>query len=99
MKQIWPKPARLDLLLQISVRSSDDPDIDRKRLVRTNALDFALLQRPEEFGLHRQRQLADLIEKQCSLVGDLELPGAVRAGPGVGTTQMPKELTLDDRFR
>ena len=40
-------------LLQVAVGRSQDPDVDALRLVRTDSLDLASLQRAQELGLHR----------------------------------------------
>ena len=46
-------------------------------LVAADALDLALLEDAEQLGLHRRRQLADLVEEERAAVGQLE---AARCG-------------------
>ncbi len=49
-------------------------------LIGPQALDFAVLQRAQEFGLDGQRQLSDLIEEQRATIGGLEPPRAITSG-------------------
>ncbi len=66
--------------------------------VAADALDLAVLQRPQQLGLHRQRQLADLVEKQRAFVRQFELADAVVGGARKGAALMAEQLALGDRF-
>src|SRR5262249_55547127 len=70
--EIFPEVALGDGLLQVAVGGGDDPHVDPNGHAATNALELALLENPQELGLGRQRQLADLVEEQGPAVGQLE---------------------------
>ena len=70
--QVAAKALRLDLRLEAAVGGGDDPHVDWDEAVRTDRADLFFLERAEELGLQIQRDLADLIEKQRALVGQLE---------------------------
>ncbi|MNV48309.1 hypothetical protein D3C71_1402080 [compost metagenome] len=66
--------------------------------VRAQALQLAALQHAQQLGLHRQRQLADFIEKQRAAIGALELALALADGAGEGAAHMAKQLAFDQRI-
>ncbi len=84
-----------DLLLEDAVGRRDDADVDLLGLAVADAEDDALLQRAQQLHLQVQRQLADLVEEERALVGDLELAGPRRDGAGERALHVPEELALD----
>ena len=70
--EIAAEPAGGDLGAQIAVGRGDHVDVDAARLERADALDLAELEHAQQLRLHRQRQLADLVEEQRAAVGVLE---------------------------
>ena len=54
----------------------------------------ALLDRAQQLDLHRQRQLADLVEEQGAAVGRLEQAFLVGAGAGEAALAVAEELAL-----
>ncbi len=60
----------------------DDSHIHGDRALTADALDFALFQHAQQFGLHGERHVADFIEKDGAVLGLLELAemAAGRAG-------------------
>ena len=65
--------------LQIAVRRHHNAHIHRDRLAAADALHLALLQHAQQLGLHRQRHIADLIEKQRAAMRLLELARSAAA--------------------
>ena len=59
----------------------------------TDATDRALLHGPQELGLHRERQLADLVQEQRAAVGGSEGALSVTVGTGKGAAYVTEQLT------
>src|SRR5208283_3309123 len=60
-----------------------------------DALDFALLQHPQNLGLHGQRHVADFVEKDRAAVAELELADALGRRAGEGAFLVSEQLALD----
>jgi hypothetical protein len=99
MEQVGAKPAGGDLALEIAVGRGDDADVHAVCAVRAHALNLAVLEHPEQLGLNLERQLANLVEKQGSAVGHLELAGPIPHGAGKGTRHVAEQLALRNRER
>jgi hypothetical protein len=54
--------------LQIAIRGCDQADVDPLRSGAAQPLEFALLQRAQQLGLHFQRDVAHLVEKQRAVI-------------------------------
>ncbi len=69
---------------QIAVAGRDDPGIDLHALVAPHRHDDLRFDGPEQLGLERQRQLADLVQEERAPVGRSEesLPPLLGAGEG-----------------
>ncbi|MNT08011.1 hypothetical protein D3C72_1427370 [compost metagenome] len=99
MIEVGPELPLDHSLLQIPVGGRQDAHIDLERGVVTDALQIAVLQHPQQLGLQRQRELADLVEKQGALVRQLELACPVVNGAGEGPLHVAEQLALRHRFR
>ncbi len=99
VKQILAKLAIGDPLLQILVGGCDDPYIHLHRLVATYPVELAIGQDPQQPGLHIQRHVADLVEKQGAAVGLLEAAVADVVGAGEGPLLVTEQLGFDEIFR
>ena len=93
--QVFAELAFGDHLLQVAVRGADHAHVDDERLVVAHAADFAAFQHPQQLGLHRLGQLADLVEKQRAAVGHLEQPDAMLVGAGERSLAMAEQLAFD----
>jgi hypothetical protein len=62
---------------QVDGGRRDDPDVGRTFEAVADAPHAAVLQGAVELDLHRERQLADLVEEQRSVVCLLEQPGMI----------------------
>src|SRR6187431_2922585 len=60
---------------QLRVGRGDNPHIHVERLRASDALEPALFERTQDFRLQCEGQIADFIEKQRALMGELELAG------------------------
>ena len=97
--EIFAEASAADLVFEDAVGRGDDADVDLLRLAVADAEDDALLQRAEELHLEVERQLADLVEEERALVGDLELARARRDGAGERALHVAEELALDQVLR
>src|SRR5581483_2643022 len=82
IEQVLAKPSGRDLLLEIAVGGGDDAHVGAPRLVLAEALELLLLEKAQQLGLQRRRQLADLVEEQRAALGRLDAPRLIahRAG-------------------
>ena len=80
--QILAEATGGDLVEQVAVRGGDDTDVDVPRRRCADALHFAVLHDTQQLRLHRQRHLADFVEKDRAAVRELEQArfGVGRAG-------------------
>src|SRR3990167_4840608 len=83
---------------QVAVGRGDDAHVHMQRLVRTQALDLAILQGAQQLGLYAEGQLAHLVEQQGAAIGRIEAPGAIGGGAGKGALDVAEsELFGHDR--
>ena len=97
--EVGAEATALDLAGEVAVGGGDHPHVDVVRAVGADALDLAALQRAQQLGLQRQRQLADLVEEQRAPVGHLELARPVAQRAGEGARHVAEQLALGDRLR
>src|SRR5690242_19363378 len=63
-----------------------------------DALEFALLQEPQQFGLQSNRDLADLVEQNRAAVRQLEATFAPLRRPGEGALFVTEKFALNQRL-
>src|SRR4051812_34927034 len=73
------------------VSGRNDPDINRRGTRTSYCLHYFFLQNAKELGLKLDRQVPNLIEKQCAAMGLKELAWIRLDGPGEGSFFMAKE--------
>ncbi len=66
---------------------------------RSQRLHLAFLEDAQQLGLHRQRQLADLVEQQRAAVGLGEVAGVGAGGAGEGAAGVAEQLRLGQLVR
>jgi len=88
----------LDSHFEVGVGRGDYPDVDPSLAGISNPPDHALLEDPVEFDLHRQRQVAELVEKQRSAVGLFEQAKTVSGRACEAAPDVPEQLALDQLF-
>ena len=64
----------------------------------SDLLQLAGLEEAQQQPLHAQRHLADLVEKDRALVGELELAGLVAVGAGEAALDVTEQLRLQQRL-
>ena len=99
MVQIGAKAPFHHLLAQIAVRRRQHPHIDPQAAVIADALNIAILQHAQQFGLQRQRQFADFVEEQRAVIGHLKFAAAVADSPGKCPFHVTEQLALRHALR
>jgi hypothetical protein len=99
VEKVLPEVPRCDFTLDVAVRGSDDSYIDRDRPARSDGVDRALLQDPQQLDLHVKREVADLVEEQATAMGQLKPAHSVCQGAGESAFAMTKQLALDQLLR
>ena len=72
VEEVLAEPALLHLVLQVDVGGGDDAHVDLDRLHAAQAHELALLHHAQQLGLRLERDVADLVEEDAALVGELE---------------------------
>ena len=98
-EQVFAKIAGGNRVLQIGVGGRDHAHVDVLGARRANALDLARLQHAQQLGLLAHRDVADLVEEDGAVVGQLEASDAVGARVGEGALHVAEELALEGAFR
>ena len=99
VKEVGAEQAPLDLLLQIAVGGHDQTEVQFNLLGARQALNGLLLDQLQQLGLDVGRQLADLIQKQGAVVGELDLADlAGGGGAGERALLVAEQLGFDEVF-
>src|SRR4030067_910312 len=80
--EVLPEPPSLDLFPQVAVRGADEADVRGERLHPAHPLERAILQDPEEFRLHGEGDVPDLVQAEGSSVRQFEPPRLRGGRPG-----------------
>ena len=98
-EQILPKSPLRHFLLEVAIRGRDQTDIDRQRLRSADAFKLTLLQHAQQLHLNCRTQIADLVEKQCAAIRQLETTLVRLRRRSKRALLVTKQLRLDQRFR
>ena len=79
--EIFPKGSFCDSGTQVLVGRRNDTNVDLAWGQRSNALNFLVLKDTQEFGLCRERHVADLIEKRVPPLACSTRPTLSRSAP------------------
>ncbi len=99
VEQVFAELAGFRALQQIAIGRRDDAHVDLHRLAAADRLDLALLQRAQQLHLRRQRQLADLVEKQRAAAGFDELADVALGRAGERALLVTEQDRLDQIVR
>ena len=98
IQQIPAKPSGRHCLIQVDVGSRNQANIDGNGPACADPDYFPLLQNPQQFDLHGERQIADLVQEQraavCCLKPAFSAPGGAGERPGF----MAKEFAFGQLF-
>ncbi len=95
MIEIAPEAARLDQLLEIAMRGHHHAHVHGGGLVRADALHLALFKHAQQLGLHGERHVANLIEKERAAMRLLELARVPLRRAGEGALLVAEKLALN----
>src|SRR5436190_10364308 len=90
--KVFSKPSFGHSFFDIDIGCGDDPRIDGDRFSAAETREGSVLQNVKEFRLQQWSHFANLIEEQCSSVGEFELPRLVRDGSGECATLVSEEF-------
>ena len=83
-----------DFVGEVAIGGRDHPHVDGDRLVVADPHDHPFLQRAKDFGLRRQREVADLIEEERATICRLESPRLIGDRARERPFDVAEELTL-----
>ena len=96
--QVGAKAAVAHMVAQAAVGGGHHAHVHAPGLVGAQALDFAVLQRAQQLGLHAQGQLAHLVQEQRAALGGLKAPGPVGHRAREGAPAVAEQLALGQGF-
>src|SRR5947209_12309584 len=70
-------------------------DVNGHRFVATDAFDFTFLQYAQQFGLHAQRHVTDLVEEDCAVLRLFEFADVASSSAGKRTFLVSEEFGFD----
>ena len=97
--QVIAKQLFLHLLLQIAVRGHHDSNVHVDRLRSPHPFESLFFQHPQQLRLNRQRQLANLVQKQRSAVRQIHFSHFARGRTRERALFVPKQLVFHQSFR
>ena len=97
--EVLPERALGDARLEVLVRRADDADVGVQGLPPTDALEGAILEKPQELSLNLRWEVADLVEKERAALGELDAPWHALVGAGERAALVAEELALDELRR
>src|SRR5215471_497805 len=93
--QILTEAAFFHVLLQISIRGGNNPDVDLECPGAAYPLKFAILKHAQQLALEIERQFTDLVQQQRTVVGHFKPSQFERGGSGKRALFVSEQLTLD----
>src|SRR5262249_46310078 len=81
---------------EVPVGCRDQPHVHLDRARATEALEFLLLEHPQELRLELEGNLADLVEEERPAVGHFEPADLLRDRPREGAALVTEELALEE---
>src|SRR3984885_11717942 len=93
--EVFAETPSLELNREFPIRGRDDSHIDFTRRIIADPFVLALLKHAQEFWLHFERQVSDLIEKDRAPVSDLKSPRPVAQSAGERASYVTEELTFE----
>ncbi len=96
VEEILAELAGRDHGLEIAVRGGDDAHVDADGLGSADALELALLDDAQQLHLHGAGNVADLVEEERALVGELDAPWLALRGAGERAFLVTEQLALEE---
>src|SRR5437870_4277509 len=99
VKQIFAKFLLLNHLSEVAIGGCDQVGIGVNSPCASQPLEFSLLEHAQQLGLKLQRNVADLIQKYRSAIGQLKAADALRDSAGKSAFLVPEELAFEQACR
>src|SRR5262249_11043707 len=99
IKKVLTKVSARYFFFQIFVGGSDYTRIDRDRFLTSNRCKALLVERAQNLCLRFQAHIADLVEKEGSAMGSLELTLFIASCCRKSAFSMAEQLTFNQIFR
>src|ERR1044071_4691617 len=97
-EEVFAELTALHRFFDVAVRRANDTHVDVDRRRSADPLEAPLLQHAQDFRLHAESELADLVEKNRYHVGELELSELARRRAGERALLVSEEFILDQRL-
>src|SRR5271165_2387763 len=94
VEQILPKLLLLNHGPEVTMGRRDHPNIHLDRCSTSQALELLLLNGPQQFRLHLQADIANLIQKERASVCQLESTFSLHQSPRESSPLMPEQLAF-----
>ena len=95
IEQVQPEPPGIHLLAKGAIGRRHDSDVYSPRDILADAPQLAVLNDTQHLCLSTRRQLADLVEEQCSAMRFFKDTSSIADSPGERTAGVTEELRLD----
>ena len=95
IEEIGSEQPPVDQFAEATIGGSDDADIDSMSTVAADPFHREVLNRPQQLGLGRHREIRNFVEEQGSAVGVLELSAAA-ADTGGSPFLNPEQFRLEE---
>ena len=95
VEQVFAEPAQGHRLGEIQVGGGDHAAVGLDRVGAADAFEPPILEHPQQLGLHAQRHLADLVEKERAPLRQLEPPFLLAVGAGERPALVTEQLALE----
>src|SRR5688572_32800500 len=92
--KIFAKAFFFDRLVQILIGGGQNAHISLQSLAPADSAVFVVLKHAQQLGLEIERDVADLVEKKCAAVGQLEFSQAPVEGSCERALFMAEELAF-----
>src|SRR5439155_136578 len=91
--------ALLNPIVKVAMGGRDGAHIDGNRIISADPLDFTLFENAQEFRLHGERHVANLVQEKRAALCLLELSQVAAGGAGERSFFMAKEFRLNQLCR
>ncbi len=97
VKEILAERAVDDPLFELAMRRGDDAHVDLDALRAAEPLDLPFFENAQQLHLHIRGQVADFVEEDRRMVGELEAPDLTRERARERALLAAEQLALDQR--
>src|SRR5574341_103978 len=93
--EILPEPSFCHTALQVSIRRSHDSYIDRRGSRCADSIEGLVLKDAQQLPLMVEPQVADLIEKECPVISQLEIATPILRRAREAASEMAEHFALE----